>query len=263
MTQSNYAGVRVQRSLIGACLLFAVVSLQAQVTPSTTPVEGSLLDSLTGSSILSQKNDMRPASASTFAGDSTASSKPTMKLGLFTKLHFAMTDVNDDDGNDANDPDADLALYPHMTRLWMAGSLWNEDVAYKLSATYKSSKSSGMFLVDDMFINYKLSGSDAQLRIGQFLIPFVREINFSPMTNFLAEYSLVSAKNSGLVGRDIGLMFHGVTNMGVDRYLSYAVKAMDGRGQNLSVRGENGTYSAGTIAGIAIKASDTLHAGRL
>ena len=203
--------------LVAGCLV-AGLSVNAQTTPSgATPIDSSLLDSLTGSSIINRKYDTKPVSADDADRVNRWTAKPTATIGLFAKLNFVVTDYNDDDGNSDNDPAADVSLNSSMTRLWMMGALWNPNLAYRLSATYKNSKTDGLFVVDDIYLNYQFDGPGTQIRVGQFLIPFLREFNYSPMTNYFANYSLLQMRNGELIGRDFGVMLHGVADLEIGR----------------------------------------------
>jgi hypothetical protein len=134
------------------------------------------------------------------------------------------------------DGDAALALEIRRARLSFSGNVGSEDVGYRVQLGFSPSDvgtSNGVLTTSpivDLYFDFKyLDG--ANIRVGQFVVPFGREQLTSDGRLNLVDRSL--AHNEFTLSRDVGLMVSSKAPGGRDK-IRYAASITSGEGRNVA-----------------------------
>jgi len=122
------------------------------------------------------------------------------KLKIGARVQSRLQAEADDSGSPAA-----IAFSIPRARIKLSGHVWSKDLGY----TFQADFGKGSAGLKDFYLNYKLSPG-AQLRVGQFKRPFMRQQLTSSGSQELVDRAITDKAFGG--GRDIGVMLHsGVT----------------------------------------------------
>lgn len=100
----------------------------------------------------------------------------------------------------------------------------------------------------DAWLNYAFSPS-AQVRVGQFTVPFQWHRYVGPRRQHFAERGVPSETFGFPTGRDVGIMLHGQNPAGT---LGYALGVFDGFGRNTALSNSDGHMASGRLTWAAL-----------
>jgi phosphate-selective porin OprO and OprP len=100
----------------------------------------------------------------------------------------------------------------------------------------------------DAWLNYAFSPA-AQVRVGQFTVPFQWHRYVAARRQHFAERGVPSETFGFPTGRDLGIMLHGVNPAGT---LAYALGVFDGFGQNMRLSNSDGHMASARLTWAAL-----------
>lgn len=130
------------------------------------------------------------------------------------------------------------SFFMRRVRLDVRGHVLTESLTFRIYPALERSAN-----LRDGWINYAFS-PEAELRFGQYTVPFQWHRFISSTRLHFAERALASATFGFPSGRDIGLMLHGRLE---DRGLGYAVGIFDGAGRNVRESDSSGNMVSARV----------------
>jgi phosphate-selective porin OprO and OprP len=138
-----------------------------------------------------------------------------------------------------SDDEDTSSFYLRRVRLDLQGYIFTEALTFRIMPELARTAN-----LRDAWINYAFHPS-AQVRFGQFTVPFQWHRAVSPRRQHFAERGVPSETLGWPVGRDAGVMLHGT---GPERRWNYGVGLFDGAGRNVQFSNSDGHMASGRVA---------------
>jgi phosphate-selective porin len=123
------------------------------------------------------------------------------------------------------------SFYLRRVRLDVRGHVYRPDLTYRVMPELARTAN-----LRDAWLNYAFS-PEAEVRIGQFSVPFQWHRYVSPRRQHFAERGVPAESFGFPTGRDIGIMLHGLNPA---QTLAYGAGVFDGSGRNTQLSNSDG-----------------------